>query len=492
VAASFLFYDLETFGTDPRRSRIAQFAAVRTDADLNPIEEPHDFLVRPADDLLPSPAATLITGIAPQRALRDGVRESEAFARIFETMSMPETCTLGYNSLRFDDEFVRHGLFRNFFDPYEREWRGGNSRWDLLDVMRLAHALRPQGLVWPTREDGTPSFRLEHLAEANGVREGMAHEALSDVRALIGIARKFKEAQPRLWEYALKLRDKRFAARMLDTVAMTPVLHVSQRFPAARLCAAAVVPLTRHPQIDNRIVVYDLHEPPDQLLALDADAIAARLYTPTAELAEGEHRIPLKEVHLNRSPMLVEWNHLRGEDFERLRIDPAQAEAHAARLREAGPALAEKIRRIYAERPAYESTDVDGSLYDGFLLDADRRRFAEIRSTPPSALALRDFGFQDARLPELLFRYRARNWPETLDSEEAQRWKRYRRARLCIPPNAEATDAVALAPKLSEHRFDEYRSEIAALREERAGDAAAQRLLDALSDWADTLETDLA
>jgi exodeoxyribonuclease-1 len=148
VAASFLFYDLETFGTDPRRSRIAQFAAVRTDAELREIEKAHDFLVRPADDLLPSPMATLITGIAPQHALREGLCEADAFARIHEAMATPGTCSLGYNSLRFDDEFVRHGLFRNFHDPYEREWRGGNSRWDLLDVMRLAHALRPEGIVW--------------------------------------------------------------------------------------------------------------------------------------------------------------------------------------------------------------------------------------------------------------------------------------------------------------------------------------------------------
>ena len=188
MPASFLFYDLETFGTDPRSSRIAQFAAIRTDADLNPVEDPISVFVQPADDLLPSPGATLVTGITPQHALREGMTEAVAFALIFEEMSRPETCSLGYNSLRFDDEFVRYGLFRNFFDAYEREWRGGNSRWDLLDVFRFAHALRPDGLVWPKREDGSPSFKLEHLAEANHVREGDAHEALSDVRALIGLA----------------------------------------------------------------------------------------------------------------------------------------------------------------------------------------------------------------------------------------------------------------------------------------------------------------
>jgi len=480
MQTSFLFYDLETFGTDPRRTRIAQFAAIRTDAELREIEAPIDILVRPADDLLPSPAATLITGITPQRALREGVNEAEAFARIHEAMSAAETCTLGYNSLRFDDEFVRHGLFRNFYDPYEREWRGGNTRWDLLDVMRLAHALRPDGILWPQREDGATSFRLEHLAELNRVREGDAHEALSDVRALIGMARKLKTAQPKLWDYALKLRDKRYAARLIDLQTMTPVLHVSQRFPASRLCAAAVAPLARHPRIDNRVIVFDLHEAPDALLALEPDEIADRLYTPAADLPEGAARIPLKEVHLNRSPMLVEWAHLRPTDFERLAIDPEIVEARIAQLRAAGPALAEKIRRVYAERSAPEPADVDASLYDGFLQDADKRKFAEVRSATPQILGQRDFAFQDRRLPELLFRYRARNWPDSLDPNERERWNAYRRARLCEDRG------------LSEFSFDRHRDEIAALRAAHADDGRAQALLDQVQSWAHSLEAELS
>ena len=321
MPASFLFYDLETFGADPRTSRIAQFAAMRTDAELNEVEAPISVFVKPADDLLPSPIATSITGISPQDALRDGVNEAEIFALIFEEMARPETCTAGYNSLRFDDEFVRYGLFRNFYDAYEREWRNGNSRWDLLDVLRLARALRPDGLEWPQREDGFTSFKLEHLATANEVRIGDAHEALSDVRALIGIARKFKNAQPRLWDYALRLRDKRFAASLLDPIAMQPALHVSSRYPASRLCAAPVIPLARHPRIDSRIVVFDLEQDPQALLSLTPEEIADRLYTPTADLPEGEERVALKEVHLNRCPALIAWNHLRPDDFERLSID---------------------------------------------------------------------------------------------------------------------------------------------------------------------------
>ncbi|QNU14009.1 exodeoxyribonuclease I [Thermomonas sp. XSG] len=480
MAASFLFYDLETFGTDPRRSRIAQFAAIRTDLELNEIDAPIDVLVRPADDLLPSPGASMVTGLTPQALLRDGVNEATAFARIADEMGQPDTCSVGYNSLRFDDEFVRYGLYRNFHDPYEREWRGGNSRWDLLDALRLMHALRPDGLVWRQREDGKgTSFRLEHLAEDNGLREGMAHEALSDVRALIGVARRFKQAQPRLWDYALRLRDKRFAASLLDTVAMTPLLHVSQRYPAARLCAAPVLPLARHPQIDSRVVVFDLDADPEPLLALDADAIAARLYVRQEDLPEGELRIPLKEVHTNRCPALVRWDHLRPDDFARLGVDAGLAEARAQRLRAAGPALAEKVRRVYARERQAAAADPDAALYDGFLGEGDKRLFAQLRGTPPQLLGRASFAFRDPRLPELLFRYRARNWPETLLPAERADWDAYRRRRLL-------TDA-----GLSELTLAQYREDIARLRDEHANAPDRLALLDQLSAWGDQLAAGL-
>jgi exodeoxyribonuclease-1 len=479
VPASFLFYDLETFGADPRTTRIAQFAAIRTDCDLNQVEEPISVFVRPADDLLPSPGATMVTGISPQHALREGMSEAAAFALIFEEMARPETCSLGYNSLRFDDEFVRHGLFRNFFDAYEREWRGGNSRWDLLDVLRLAHAIRPDGIVWPRREDGTTSFKLEHLADANGVRVGDAHEALSDVRALIGLARALRNAQPKLWEYALRLRDKRYASSLLDVVAMKPVLHVSQRFPASRLCAAPVLPIARHPRIDSRVIVFDLEQDPDALLALDAEGIAERLYVRAADLPEGESRVALKEVHTNRCPALVSWDHLRGPDFDRLCIDPVLAEQRAARIRDAGPELVEKVRRVFGIERERTPSDVDASLYDGFIGDGDKRLFPQVRTTPPEALARAEFAFRDARLAEVLFRYRARNWPQTLTAAEWTRWNDYRRWRLCGESGA------------SEYSFERYAQEIAALRVVHAQDTGKQVLLDQLDAWGRDLAASL-
>jgi len=241
-----------------------------------------------------------------------------------------------------------------------------------------------------------------------------------------------------------------------------------------------VVPLARHPRIDNRVIVFDLEQDPETLLRLSPEEIADRLYTPAADLPEGESRIALKEIHLNKCPVLVAWDHLRASDFERLHIDPSQAQARAALLRDAGPALAEKVRQVFANERDRTPPDVDASLYDGFMGDGDKRIFAEVRATPPLALGAKTFGFRDPRLPELLFRYRARNWPETLSASERARWDDYRRLRLCEQRG------------LSEYSFDTFRAEIVSLRLAHAGDGSRQALLDRLEAWGQELEATLA
>jgi exodeoxyribonuclease-1 len=344
--------------------------------------------------------------------------------------------------------------------------------------MRLMRALRPEGIEWPLREDGAPSFKLDDLAGANGTREGSAHEALSDVRALLGLARRMRAAQPRLWDYALRLRDKRHVAGLFDFSNATPVLHVSSRYPASRHCAALVLPLARHPRIETRVIACDLDEEPDALLALDAADIADRLYTPAADLPEGERRIGLKEIHSNKCPVLVPLAHLREADFARLGIDPALAQRRAERLR-AAPGLAEKVRRVFASEAHREPSDADAALYDGFIADGDRRQFARIRSSEPGQLRAFAAELRDPRCPELLLRYRARNWPETLDAGERVHWNEYRRRRL-------ARDS-----GLSEYDFESYRGSIAALRAQHEA-GPAQALLDALEDWGRRVEADLA
>ncbi|WP_280567802.1 exodeoxyribonuclease I [Chromohalobacter sp. 296-RDG] len=437
---TFLWHDYETFGADPRRDRPAQFAAIRTDLDFNPIGEPLTFHCKPADDFLPHPQACLITGITPQAARRRGLAEIEFAARIHAEMSVPGTCSLGYNTLRFDDEVSRHLFYRNFIDPYSREWQNGNSRWDLIDVVRTYHALRPEGIEWPTREDGAPSFRLEDLTSANGIEHAGAHDALADVRATIELARLLKSRNPQLFEYLLKLRDKRTVAKMLDIQARKPMLHVSRRYPASRGCSALVVPLVEHPSNPNGVIVYDLSVDPTPLLSLSATQIRERVFASADELAEGEARIPLKVIQINKSPVIMPATSLKdtsgprqgeyGDIVARLGLDMEACRGHWKQL-QAAPDVAAKAAEVFADGPGAPPNDPDLMLYSGgFFSPADRREMQRAREMAPWDLADARFAFQDPRLEEMLFRLRARNYPDTLSGDEQAQWETYRWARM--------------------------------------------------------------
>jgi len=475
---TFFWHDYETFGADSRRDRPVQFAGIRTNMELEIVGEPVMFFGQPPRDALPHPEACAITGITPQLAAREGVIEAEFAARVHEQLAEPGTCGVGYNSLRFDDEVTRQLLYRNFFDPYGREWENGNSRWDLIDLVRMCEALRPEGIHWPTRDDGSPSFKLEHLAQANGLQQERAHDALSDVHALIDLARLLRVRQPRLWDWHFALRRKQRVFELLDVAAMTPLVHVSSRYPASQHCLSVIAPLALHPARPGEVIVYDLRHDPAELLALDVDEIADRVFTARADLPEGVERIALRTVRANRSPALAPLSVLKGADMDRLQLDVERCLAHATTLREA-PGLRDKVQRLFAQAAAMPpAEDPELALYDGFLPDADKRRLAEVRGMPPEALASAGITFRDPRYGELLFRYRARNWPRTLDAGERARWETFRRERL-----TRHTPLTGLT-------LDDYFAKLAQMRHDPAF-ADRLALLDQLEAWGRELADDI-
>lgn len=425
------WHDYETFGVDPRRDGPAQFAGLRTDQDLNLVGDPLVIYCRPSPDRLPSPEACLITGITPQLAQEKGLCEAEFIAAIHAELSKPGTCGVGYNTLRFDDEVTRNTLYRNFYDPYEREWKNGNSRWDIIDMVRLTAALRPEGIEWPIDAQGRPSFRLELLTQVNGISHSGAHDALSDVRATIDLARLIKKRQPRLYDFVWRNRGKHEAADLLKLGSFDPVLHVSEKYPAERGCLAVVVALARHPTNQNEIAVFDLSADPSPLLTLGAEEIRNRLFTRSADLPEGVGRIPLKTVHLNKCPILVPLNTLRPQDAERLAIDLNRCQVHLGALT-GHDGLADKLGAVFTRpKPEQAEEDPDFMIYSGgFLNGPDKQKLAWLRDMAPAQLALTNPAFDDSRLSEMLFRYRARNWPETLNAEDWVKWQEFRRRRL--------------------------------------------------------------
>ena len=470
---TFYWHDYETWGSDPQRDRPCQFAGLRTDADLNPVGLPLVLFCRPADDYLPQPDACLITGISPQLAWREGLPEAQFASLIESELSLPGTCGVGYNSRRFDDEVTRNLFYRNFIDPYAREWRDGNSRWDLIDVMRLAHALRPEGIQWPATGEGVPSFRLEELTVANGIDHTQAHDALADVRATIDLARLLKTRQPRLFAYALTLRSKDVVGSLVFKG--PPFLHVSSRYPARLGCIAPVLPITRHPDNPKGVICFDLRHDPEPLMALSPEAIYRRLFSRNQDLPEGEERIPLKTLHLNQVPMVAPLQTLTGMAAERWGIDLVKVDRHAKYLATASD-LADKVRRAHQMGQKPVENDPDLMIYSGgFFSDADRRVMAGLRKQTPETLSRSRIVFQDPRGETLLFRYRARNWVETLTPEEREAWDIWRFERLTDP---EAGGSITV---------DDYLGRIALLRPQYANDPSRLKLLDDLEAWADQI-----
>jgi len=473
---TFLWHDYETFGAYPLLDRPAQFAALRTNAELEPVAEPISFYCQPAPDVLPHPAACLITGITPQQALKKGLVEAEFAAKIYAEMMEPATCSAGYNSIHFDDEFSRNLFYRNFFDPYEREYKNGNSRWDLIDLARMCYALRPDGIEWPEHEPGKPSFRLEDLSAANRIEHEGAHEALSDVTATIGLARLIRARQPRLFEWALKMRDQQHVMRMLSPASPEPLLHTSSRIPAMRGCTTLVLPLSIYPDRKKSVIVYDLMSDPGPLLTLSSEDISDRLFTPADDLPDGVERIPLKAVHTNHVPMVAPAATLKDVDCQRIGLDPQRCFDNAQKIVAALPQIRNKVMDVFKPYPPVTGADPDHMIYSGdFFSHQDRRLLDKVRASAPEMLGRDPWPFQDARLPEMLFRYRARNFPATLSQDENRRWQADRLARLRRPADDRQLDP------------ERYRLEISTARQAYATDRRAQTILDQLEAWGDEI-----
>ena len=425
---TFYWHDYETSGADVARDRPLQFAGIRTDREFNIVGAPLVRYCRPAADCLPQPAAVRVTGISPWQALRDGLPEREFMALIHAELSQPGTCALGYNSLRFDDEITRYALYRNFYPPYAREWGEGRSRWDLIDVTRAVYALRPDGLHWPQRDDGLPSFKLEELSAANSIDHGNAHDALSDVLATIGLARCLRAAQPALFDTLYAQRSKHAVGKLLDPEDPKPLVHVSGQFGAARSNLAIVLPLARHPINSNEVICADLGALPE-FLDQPVEEVRTLLFTAAASLPPGKQRPPLKTIKINRCPVVLPLTWVAGEPAERLNLDGgitrAARNAYTAARRANPEAWQDFIQGIFAERTFPARANPDLQLYDRFIKRADEHSFAGIRAANADELAKHTWSFEDARLPELLLRYRARNFPGSLTDSEAHVWREH-------------------------------------------------------------------
>jgi len=435
MAGSFFFYDLETSGFNPRSARVMQFAGQRTDMELKPAGEPVNVLIKLTPDVLPEPDAILVTGITPQQTLADGLTEAEFLKLFYDEVVKPDTIFIGFNSIRFDDEFMRFLHYRNFYDPYEWQWKDGCSRWDVLDVVRMTRALRPDGIEWPFAPDGKPANRLEFLAKVNKLSHDSAHDALSDVQATIAVARLVHDQQPDLFEYLLGQRDKKKTAALV--LKGEPFVYTSGRYPSANLHTTATVLLAKHPQQDAALV-YDLRHDPTPFLDMGVDEITqAWKFTKDPDAL----RLPVKTLKYNRCPAVAPLGVMKDKATqERIGLTLETVAKHLSVLKKHQAAFAEKVSqaigKLDAEREKAQTSLVDNQLtvderlYEKFINAQDKQTMRAVRAAKPDELGGLADSFQDDRLKSLLPLYKARNYPASLDGDERAAWDNFCAQRL--------------------------------------------------------------
>ena len=430
MASSIFFYDLETSGLNPREARIMQIAGQRTNLKMEPIGEPVNILIKLTPEVLPDPDAIMVTGITPQSTLVDGVTEAEFLKIFYEEIAIPGTIFAGYNTVRFDDEFMRFLNYRNFYDAYEWQWKEERSRWDLLDVVRMTRALRPDGIEWPFSPDGKPSNRLELLTAVNKLDHANAHDALSDVNATIAVAKLIHTKQSKLFEYLLSMRGKKKVAELVETG--EPFVYTSGKYPSEFEKTTITVLLAKHPK-NHGALVYDLRHDPEEFLKHSPKDLVTRWAYTRDENAPA--RLPVKTLQYNRCPAIAPLGVLDDASQKRVKLDMKTVAAHRAKLR-AHPDFAKRVLEAVAlmdkQQAAFltHEQDVDGQLYDDFIADADKNMMRAVRAAKPEELDSYIPNLKDQRLKALLPLYKARNYPQSLSPEEREAWERFCAQRL--------------------------------------------------------------
>lgn len=455
---TFFFYDLETSGFSARYDRIMQFAGQRTNDELELIGQPVNLLVKLTDDILPSPGAVLTTHVTPQMTVADGISEADFCRYFLEQVATPDTTILGYNSTRFDDEFIRHTLWRNFHDPYQWAWAEGRDRWDLLDVTRLVRALRPEGINWPTKrvaetDQLITTVNLVDMAKCNGFENDNAHDALADVKALINLARLLRQSQPTMWRYLLDHHNKHSVLDIITPGQPKPFVYASGRYSSSyqKTTVATVIAEGRTP---NSYLVWDLRYDPVDFTSLSEAEILSNLTADRATRRQDDFvPIPIKELSINKCPAVAPLGVLDSASEVRISLSRTEAMKHYHQLNsQAG--LIKRLTRAWCKRPAFPPAgDVEGKLYDSFTPKSDQTKIRLVAAADSTGLADLHPNFTDERLDELLFRYKARQYPASLSESEEERWRKFRRVKLERELPAYLSELSKLASSLAADQF---------------------------------------
>ena len=438
---TFIFYDTETTGTNSAFDQILQFAAIKTDADLNEVGR-FEIRSRLLPYIVPSPGALRVTGLTIDDLLDEAhPSHYEMVTEIRRTLAGAcPAAFVGYNSLKFDEEFLRQAFYQCLHPPYLTN-TGGSRRADALHLIRAAAILHPDAITAAVSDKGGPSFKLDRLAPANGFNHANAHDALADVEALIFLCRIVRDRAPQLWDRFLRFASK---AAVEDFLRREEAFLLLEFFPVqtGRYIATAI-----GSNDANIAYCYDLGLDPDELRGMGDEALADRL---------ARSPRPLRKVKRNAAPCLCPLSEVPEEMLGGVSPDEF---VRRARLLRSDRVLVEQLVRVAVQmEPAYPpSPFVERQIYDGFWSNADGRKMEAFHDASWERRAVIAESFEDPRLAWLARRLIFVGHPHLLAPEHHASMAAEKAARMLTDQSASggwttlsgaASDLDAMLPKL--------------------------------------------
>jgi exodeoxyribonuclease-1 len=409
-------YDFETTGLNPRYDQPIQFAAVLLDANLVEMET-LNLRARPQKHIIPVPSALATHGKSIDEIFAASLSQYELMAEIETKVHAWTPATfMGYNSARFDDEFLRHSLYGALRQPYVIQLRG-NARGDVLRAAQLARVLDPGSLVVPVKT-GKPSFGLETLAQANGYTGHDAHDALGDVHATAHILRTIAHRASSTWELFSRLTDKNAVREMLQS---REFVILVEHFGAT--IARPVAPICANSDYAAEWLGIDLSTDPMPILGLSPEELAS------AFAREKRH---LCRIRTNAMPLVVPGEHPAATRLLPANVASEVGERLKALRAERGFGERVAIAARLGRREYPKATYVEDLLYEGgfFPLDADVDLVTAFHFSDPAAKLRIVDSLSDARARQLGRRIIYNDYPDLLSSEEHARMDQERITRL--------------------------------------------------------------
>jgi exodeoxyribonuclease-1 len=366
---SYVFYDTETTGLNPAFDQILQFAAIRTDSDLNEIDR-FEIRSRLLPYVVPSPVALKVTGVSVAQLTDPNLPSYYEMTRAVRAklLEWSPAIFIGHNSIAFDEKFLRQALYQSLHDPYLTN-SNQNQRSDSLRIIQATHLYADGIFSYPTGANGQPSFKLDQLAPANGFAHKNAHDAMADVEATIYLCHLAMERAPHIWSSFMRFAQK---AAVRDHVFDELIFSYSD-FIYGRPYSWIVTAFGTHPERPNEIFLFDLDHDPDELAALTNEGLAEHLnFLPR----------PVKKMRCNASPVIFD-----ADDAPHIAAAKSLSrdvlEARAARIRDDARLIERLTSAMIASETEYpKSPFVEEQIYDGFYGAADKGRMEEFHSAP--------------------------------------------------------------------------------------------------------------